>query len=50
MNAPFRTPYGDEVRKQAAIQEVRDRFYREWFRIVADCNAEIERIKKEGVS
>lgn len=45
----IRTPYGNEVRKQAAIQAVRDRFYREWFRTSADCEAEIARIKQEGV-
>lgn len=45
----IRTPYGNEVRKQAAIQAVRNRFYREWHRITADCEAEIARIKREGV-
>jgi hypothetical protein len=49
MNAPFRTPFGNEVRKQAAIRDVQDRFYREWLRICSEMNAEIERIKREGV-
>lgn len=51
MNAQtqIRTAYGDQVRKQAAIQAVRDRFYAKWFKISADCEAEIARIKREGV-
>jgi hypothetical protein len=46
VNAPFRTPYGDTVRKAAAIQAVRDRFYRAWMKTSADMEAEIERIKR----
>lgn len=44
MNAPT-TIHGNTVRKAAAIQAVQERYYREWMKVSADMNAEIERIK-----
>ena len=49
MNAPIRTPFGEEVRRQQRIQAVRDRFYADWLKLSADMQAEIRRIEREGV-
>jgi hypothetical protein len=44
-----RTEWGDACRKRDKIQAVRDRFYRQWLKLTADMEAEIDRIKREGV-
>jgi hypothetical protein len=39
--APIRTPYGAEVRRDAAIREIRDRFYVRYQNLLSDMQAEI---------
>lgn len=53
MNAPLKLvrpveePTNATAKRDAAIRDVRDRFYRQWLKICADMQAEISRIERE---
>jgi hypothetical protein len=48
MNAhtQIRTPYGAQVRRDAALRDAHDRFYAAWQKLLADYEAEKNRIRR----